>query len=628
MGRQEDIRRLVDGGTFTQAQAEEAANILKPVGGTLDSVDRAAKRGTEALGSYNQALSSSKGAFDNLNESAIKSTQGFGQLAKAMGSLGGNIPGVGKLFEGLGETFNKALGLGAGVFGQITDFVSGTLESVDSITSFHRDLDEANFDLAKSFGKTFEDAQYYTDRFVNNMASYSTLEFGFLSKEELAASAKQFQHIDVSIEDAMSTVRIGTKDMDLYAAAVLQAGAMNMELGQYTRALETAMAKQGLTGQQAIEQLATFSDIASKTGLNVDTVTSTLNNAASKFTKLGMSADFGRPLLEGLTNTMKDLGLGIENATGLTSDLSGALGKLTTDYATAFVVQQRSGLDFGGGGGLLGASIGLQAQMLEAEQTGDQAGMSKMLTGAMADTLRSFTGGDIVTASQAADDPSKQMAFYSQQQLLDSQFGVSDPQSQTRILDYLDRLETARSTGDEDAATLLERQIDEEIEGRDKTLGEMEKLNRQINAMLMHSRLQTRGITTMAMGMGEAGRTGVTTLYGKGLQALTKELTEMDDEANIFIQSGDASKAQSVLADPVKNIGDLLKGTLIGGDPLANIGAFNREGDRKMAPGATSSLDVQLNGGKPIVIVLQDIDGKVRGTHEIDSELEFKAGKR
>tara|TARA_A100001011_G_scaffold393836_1_gene484741 strand:- start:8731 stop:10578 length:1848 start_codon:yes stop_codon:yes gene_type:complete len=610
MSRRDFIDNLSSSTNLSRDEAQQFVDRWLPAGGFGDKTNRALSAGTGAIDDYNRALLQSRDSYDQLNSSISAGITSIGSFVGALGSLGSEIPGIGGAFGFLGDAMENVIGTTAVAFDAITGFASDTLGTIDKITLFHRTIDKENFALAKSFGQTFEDAQYYANRFVNNMTEYATVDYGFLSLEELTATRDGFADINVSIEEAMSTVKVGTREMDLYAAATLQAGAMNMSSSQYLRLLEKAMAEQGVTAEEAMKQMATFSDIASETGLNIDTVSSTLNTAADGFTKLGMSADFGRPILEGLARTMSDLGLGIENATGLTTELSRALGSLTTDYATAFVTQQRSGMDFGGGGGLLGASIGLQAQMLEAEQTGDQAGMARMLTEAMSSTISSFTGGDIVTASQAAEDPSLQMAFYSQQQLLGSQYGISDTQSQTRILDYLDQLETARMTGDEDAAALLERQIDEEIQGRDATLGEMEKLNTQINAMLMQSRLQTRSLTVMAAGLGAGARGGISDLYNSAISELTEELNQVDAEADAFIESGRMSQAAEVLNNP-SAIMDIIGNMFRGESPLEGVDSFDERGQ---------NINVQIN---PIEINIRDsVTGEIRGRHIVeDSEL-------
>jgi hypothetical protein len=98
----------------------------------------------------------------------------------------------------------------------------------------------------------------------------------------------------------------------------------------------------------------------------------------------------------------------------------------------------------------------------------------------MRDTLASFTGGDIVTVQQAAESPELQNQFYTQQQLLKNQFGISDQGQATRVLDLLAGLDEAGRTGDKDTQAELQKQLANEMDSRDKTLDEWEKANRQL----------------------------------------------------------------------------------------------------------------------------------------------------
>ena len=142
-------------------------------------------------------------------------------------------------------------------------------------------------------------------------------------------------------------------------------------------------------------------------------------------------------------------------------------------------------MDIGGGGstGVLGSSIGLQAAMMEAEQTGDQSNIAAQLAGGLRDTLASFTGGSIVTVGQAAENPAMQSAFYTQQQLLTKQYGM-DQQSATRTLEMLAGLDEAIQSGDTDLQAELQGQISEQMSADDKTLDLQEKMNRGIGSLV------------------------------------------------------------------------------------------------------------------------------------------------
>jgi hypothetical protein len=289
----------------------------------------------------------------------------------------------------------------------------------------------------------------------------------------------------IRLEELAGTIETGMGSLNLWSVATAHAASIGMGATKYMENLNKAMNKQGMTAQEAVEQMAMFGAVASETGLNISAVSDGLNQAASGFEKIGMSADFGKPFIEGFADSLTSMGFGVENAISLTQTLSNSLGKLTENYGLAYITFQRGGLDIGGGGstGVLGSSIGLQAAMMEAEQTGDQSNIAAQLAGGLRDTLASFTGGSIVTVGQAAENPAMQSAFYTQQQLLTKQYGM-DQQSATRTLEMLAGLDEAIQSGDTDLQAELQDQISEQMSADDKTLDLQEKMNRGIGSLV------------------------------------------------------------------------------------------------------------------------------------------------
>jgi hypothetical protein len=372
-----------------------------------------------------------------------------------------------------------------------------------------RMFDNQIFDVSKRFGGAHDEAVKFADALKTETASKFARSM-HMTRDEMADFIKATDGTSLSLDQLGQTIDTGIGITTLYAAASAQATAMNISARQAANFLNTAMNKQGKSAQDAAEMLGSFSSIADKTGLTAENVASTLNRAVDGFTKLGLAADFGRPILEGFSHVMNDMGLGIENATELTTSLTSALVGMTTSYENAYLMQQRGGVDLGGGGGgVLGASIGMQAAMLDAEKTGDQAAIGQQLVTGLRDTLTSFTGGDIVTVEQAAESPELQNQFYVQQQMLSKQFGISDPQQATRVLDLLADLDEATRTGDADSKAELEKQLSNEMDGRDKTLGEWEKANRQLeiqsNLLAVLARPGLMGLRATAA----AGREGM-----------------------------------------------------------------------------------------------------------------------
>jgi hypothetical protein len=323
-------------------------------------------------------------------------------------------------------------------------------------------------------------------------------------------------------EQLSQTVQTGAGIIELYGAAAAFAESTSMSMAGAADMLNVLMNKQGKSAQEATNMMGMYIGVAEKTGLSVDKVSKSLNSAVSNFAKIGMAADFGKPIMEGFAKTMTDMSLGIEESVALSEKLTGSLASLANNYGMAYLTFQRGGLDIGGGGGggVLGSSIALQSAYLDAEKTGDQAAIGDQLVRGMRDTLASFTGGDIVTVQQANEDSSLQNQFYIQQQMLKSSFGISDDNSAARVLDMLSRLDEATRTGDVEAQDKLKEQIAKEKQGRDKTLDEMEKVNRkleiQTNIMTLDIRNSLDQTRMMAAATGTKLSSAFPTAINKG----------------------------------------------------------------------------------------------------------------
>ncbi|MAG24559.1 hypothetical protein CMI47_03170 [Candidatus Pacearchaeota archaeon] len=505
----------------------------------------------EQGGRTSKGIDSVSTSLDNLFALGSKAERMEGQVGNVssafqdmIDTVDGGIEGVNATMAGMGGALSTffpgarvaAPFLGAlGAVGKSVTMVGGVAIAVaesmvnlfDKPSEDMRMFDNQMFNVAKRFGGAHDEAKKFADSLKTETASEFARSM-YMTRDEMAAFVSATDRTSLSLEQLGETVDTGIGVTTLYASVSAQATAMNIRAGAAAELLNTAMNKQGKSAQDAVEMLGSFSGIAEKTGLTAEKVAQTLNSAVSGFTKLGLAADFGRPILEGFSHVMDDMGLGIENATELTTSLTSALVGMTTSYENAYLMQQRGGVDLGGGGGgVLGASIGMQAAMLEAEKTGDQAAIGQQLVTGLRDTLTSFTGGDIVTVQQAAESPELQNQFYVQQQMLSKQFGISDPQQATRVLDLLADLDEATRTGDADAKAELEKQLSNEMDGRDKTLGEWDKANRQLEIQSNLLAVVARSGLEAARGIAAEGRERLIT---PGIEASGKAARDTMEE--------------------------------------------------------------------------------------------------
>jgi hypothetical protein len=439
------LGKLTAAGASLEASVERYGTALKGNRKVVADLTKAIGAAKDIVGSFGKVFSEVLGG---LGGSEVSAFMGL------MGNLGQAITSVGSVAIQAGETL-----------GEVFDAPSREI----------RLLDGAIFELNKRFSGTVEAASDFSDAMLRQTGSQFSRDL-YITRSNLLDMAEAAKGTELTLDQLGQTVSTVSGETTLLAAAYAFSEASGMGARTTMDALNTIINKQGVSASEATKMLGVYAGTSEATGLSIDKVSRSLNSAVSNFSKLGASADFGRPALEGFSRVVRDMGIGIEEADRLAQNFSASLLGLTTNYSNAFVVQQRSGMDFGGGSGALGASIGLQAQMLQAEQTGDQTALAANLASAMKDTIASFGGGDIVTVSEAAESPELQSRFYTQQQLLMNQFGLRDEGSANRTLEYLQKLDEATRTGNVEAQQEFEALINNEKEGRDQLLDSSEKL--------------------------------------------------------------------------------------------------------------------------------------------------------
>lgn len=449
--------------------------------GVLSSIEEAINSASSALDDINEKALKGGLGFDSLIHSVESSTRVFKSLTGSIGELGSALT-LGFDFKLISGSLNKLGNLFEFVVGSAAK-LAGIFDSVgkglDSVTGFSRQLNATLFESVSKFGGSFEAAKKFSDYIINSAQKYASAEFGFISPADRIAAVKGLEQAGIPLEHMTDTIDSATGSMDLLNTAFLQSKALGLDVGTYMELIGNAMNLQGLSSQQASEQMSLFADTSSQTGIRVEKVARSLEGLSTKFSKLGVTANFGKPILQGFANSLTSMGFGFENAIDLSETLSGSLAKLTSDYSTAFITFQRGGLDLGSGTGALGASIGLRAEISKSKEGGgDQGQLAIQLADAVKKTISSFTGGQIINVQQAAEDPALQQTFYTQTELLKGLYGIADSADQDRTLELLQQLSTATEQGDINLQESLGNELQNVMNSQDQTLGYQEKTSR------------------------------------------------------------------------------------------------------------------------------------------------------
>ena len=287
------------------------------------------------------------------------------------------------------------------------------------------------------------------------------------------------------LEDLNDTIDTSIGNFTILETTIALSNRTGLDQTNIARSISDAVMKQGLSVQDATKQFAAYSDIAEKTGLTVSDIKNSMEGTAAQFSELGLSAEFSRPFLENFVTSLEKVGLGIKNATGLSATLSKSVVGLGQDYAKAFLTFQRGGIDLGGGGGVLGAAISLEDRFATARTPQEQQELALDLGKGIAETIASFSGGEIVTAREAIESPELQTQFAIQKQLLSQMYGITGTQA-TRTLELLEELQTAR---DPEEQRRIGDQLKESVIKQDDTLDESQKTNRNLKQILFQQTL-------------------------------------------------------------------------------------------------------------------------------------------
>jgi hypothetical protein len=512
--------------------------------GLQSAIENIKKFDTAMKGFY----SNSEKISDNLKAVA---SAGEGTANSILNGLGGALTALGlpttALNESLGQIIKTSSSLALNVI--------AIADEINNLGAEYREMLKGNASLSNSFGLGIDAATEYTDRLLDlekvngQLARSNTM---LISNDEVNAAFKNLGDYAGNAREQFlnynGVIGSTTVKAEQMVAVLAKTSGLTSSYGDsaYYTNLNKLIAEQGMTFQEAIESMVDYKSMSKETGLTVETISSSLNGAVSGFSRLGVVVDFAKPALEGFATVMKKVGLGIEEAASLTQTLSSSLTSVANDYGKAYVLFQQGGLDFGGGGGVLGSSIGYRASMLEASPE-EQEKIGYDMIGAMRDSLSTFTGGrGIVTVSEAAKSPELQSLYVGQEKILESMYGISGQGDRDRTLELLQQIETANSVGDRDRASQLTEQFQQAQQEREATKSTQEKLGliaqSSFGEHLKQTYLLQKQLEATVMNADLGGGKKGSDIIGELADKTSSMLSEIDKKAIEAVSSADVRK--------------------------------------------------------------------------------------
>lgn len=484
------------------------SDLKETMGATSGAIDDAAR----ALDRFSSAGMNNQTTLKSMIDSVSAIDSSIQDLSRAITALPG-IPSI------VGDSITEI----SSVIKNFATIGGGIITSIDDMDSGLRKFASSQYKIAGNLGQTFETSQRFLQIYRDIIKENSILAQDgiYIGSDDLKKNIEVLEKAGISIDELSKSSEVLGVKMSNAQMMTAQAKSMGMDITDYSSKVAEMIRRYGLSMEDSMKLMAANGDIAKNTGLRVDEVTSTLSSATSAFQRFGTTVDFGRPILSGFADSVKEVGLGISQAQDLTNGFSQSLMKIVDNPGLAYITSIKGGLSEYSGGGVLNSSIQMQAKMLD-QTPGAQADLAKSLSEGIRDTLKSFTGGDIITVKQAAESPELQTKFYTQQQLLSSTYGIGDTATQDRVLEYLANLEEANSSGDQELSSKIEEQIKQAIEANNSTTSIEQQISDKIERSIMIAQEQLQvGKQQLVQSIKEK--------YGENLQDALEKLNSLAD---------------------------------------------------------------------------------------------------
>jgi hypothetical protein len=604
-----NLKDFISGLKLGSEEAEKAKGIFSDLEGGIESFGKALDNTSTGLTKFSQMSISSSNTLSDM-VSVLKSADGAinGFLTSTEKFSG--IVGMKSFVGNLTGTIKEVSGIVTG----LTDIAVGMVENYDSLDKGTRELTSSQYEYAASLGLNFDQAVKNTSAFQDLIKTNSDFAKSgiYFNSEDFKKGIKALQDAGISMEELGRKSDVAAGGLNNMQAMTMQAKAMGMDISEYSRKIAGMVRENGISIEDSMKLMASSQDIAKDTGLKVDEVTRSLDGATNGFQKMGATMDFARPVLKGFSESIKDVGLGITQAGDLAQDFSKSLLGIVNNPALAYITSMKGGFAgaMGGPGGVLNPSIQMQAMML-SQEPGDQAELAKNLSMGMRETLKSFTGGDIVTVKDAAaGGADMQSRFYAQQQMLGSVFGISDTTTQSRVLEYLSQLEKATAEGNQEQIDKINQQIADATKGNDKTLDLQQKMSIAMNktVILIQEQLNLEKAKFIAAG-GEGDILGLVTRLTTASENLLNDPTNQKSK----------DEAAAIKEELAKRFG---AATAPSPQPPPEVGATGGNGGGSNAPIGTTTvnqggLTISGSGGSSNVTVNLNVN-RAPGTEGVD----------
>jgi methyl-accepting chemotaxis protein len=327
--------------------AQEIKTLISGLKEAIDEFNKAAKEGKDGssvfeknldslfktANNFTGAMGDTARALDSFSKLSISNSNSFGGLVdviesgemavKKLSAAIGGMPIFGEILKPFSQTFER-VSEGIRVAAQAGENFAKVYDGMDKGT---RENIATQFKYAAALGMTFDQAEKNNEAFNNLIAANS--EFArvgtYFGGEDFRKGIESLQQAGISMEELSRASGVSSRGMNNMQVMTLQAKAMGMDISDYSRKMADMIRKTGLSTEDSMKMMAGAQELSSETGLRLDEVTQSLEGVVSGFQRMGTTMDFGRPILKGFAQSVKEVGLGIEQAKDLSSEFSKSL---------------------------------------------------------------------------------------------------------------------------------------------------------------------------------------------------------------------------------------------------------------------------------------------------------------
>lgn len=569
-------------------KADQYRSALMGVDGAIRKLSNMARIAMEPISAIDSGIGSSQASTEAFNKSIDITSKNLAQIAQFVSKdAAAAFLAIGKTIV---ETNKEMTRLG---------------QELDAGTKNIRSTRDEFYKLGAAFGESYDktqDLRRGLGNLAEDISTRSVVSFQDM-KEAVKSAGNSYGSAALHYSEFFKEIDTGTEKFSALESAILLNRRSGEGLGQTMRFLAEAVKKSGVSIEDAVSQYSSFFDIAEKTGLKFDEVRTSLSSVANQYSKIGINAEFARPIIETFSRSLSEAGLGVSNATNLSENLSRSLMQVAGSYEKAYLMVQKGGLDVGTrGGGVLGSSIAMRANIMDAEDAGEQSEMGLQMAESMKKTLESMSGGNLVDIREARDNPALSSTYFKQESLMSSMYGM-DKDTAARTIEMLKKLDDTTVMSNKDLRENLGKNLEDQLKNQDENIGYQERIEANTSNMFASSVLTNEILMKIATGSNR-GAAGVANIQSAGQEALFDP--GMDMATELAESSSDmVAQAENKMVTMQRKLDMMFYDTKNQEDYSA--AAANQGGSDKLVPEDKDISDVFTKGDEAINTTLKSI---------------------